>query len=902
MSIPLLATKLYAPPPRPQVVLRSRLIERLNDGLHRKLTLISAPAGFGKTTLVSDWLHDGDDPVGWLSLDEGDNDPTRFLTYLVAALQTVVPQIADAIMPLLQAARSPSPEVVLTALLNQLATRPEKIVLVLDDYHVIESMPVDQALAFLLEYLPPRMHLVIISREDPQLPLARLRVRDQLTELRAADLRFTATEAVEFLNQVMGLNLSPADALALEGRTEGWIAGLQLAALSMTGRANPAQFVREFTGDNRYIVDYLVDEVLQRQPESIKNFLLQTAILDRMNGDLCDAVTRQENSRERLEALERGNFFLVPLDDRRHWYRYHHLFADVLAAHLIAEQPDQVALLHRRASIWYEQNRSMTDAIRHALTAQDFDRAADLIERTAPSMHQTRQESAAFGWFRALPDQVFHNRPVLNILYVGTLLSSGNLKGVETRLRDVEKLLATIEFHEPPNPSMSEIIVSNADEFQRLPGWVAVYRAGYALATGSVPDTIFYARRALDLVTSDDFLQRGAAASLLGLAAWTIGDLETAYRSYTDGMAALQMAENIHDVVGGALALADIRIAQGHLREAMRIYERALALATEHGESEMRGTADMYVGMSDLYREWGDLDAARHQLERSDAQGEHTGFPQNPYRWRVAMARILEAEGDLDGALAQLQDAERVYVGDFYPNVRPVAALKARLWIAQGRLGDALDWSRTQSLSADDDLSYLREFEHVTLARILLAQYQRDGIDHALLSALSLLERLLQAAEAGERTRSVIEILVLQSLANQMRDDAPAALALLERALTLAEPEGYIRLIVDEGAAVAVLLDKAAKQRIAPTYVRQLLKAFGGVEARNSTQGLLDPLSDRERDVLRLLATDLSGPEIARELIVSLNTLRTHTKNIYDKLGVNNRRAAVHRAQALGLL
>ena len=399
MSLPVLTTKLFIPQSRYKVVLRQHLIERLNDGLcrdkdqNRKLTLISAPAGFGKTTLVVVWVRQCETPAAWLSLDEGDNDLTRFLTYLVAALQTIDEHLGDSVVGMLQSPQQPSSDLILTALFNEVANHSGDFILVLDDYHVIDSKAVDDALTFLLEHLPPQMHLVITTREDPNLPLARLRARDQLTELRATDLRFTPAEAAEFLNQVMGLNLSAEEVAALEARTEGWIAGLQLAALSMQGHQDVPGFIQAFAGDNRYIVDYLVEEVLQRQPEPVRNFLLQTSILDRLNGPLCDAVTGQQEGKARLEALERGNFFVVPLDDKRHWYRYHHLFADVLRVHLMAEQPDLVAALHRRASEWYEQNGSAADAIRHALAAEDFERAADLVELAVPAMRRSQTGS-----------------------------------------------------------------------------------------------------------------------------------------------------------------------------------------------------------------------------------------------------------------------------------------------------------------------------------------------------------------------------------------------------------------------------------------------------------------------------------------------------------------------------
>src|SRR5947199_1210717 len=597
MPTPILATKLYLPRLRPNVVSRPRLIERLDEGLHRKLTLIAAPAGFGKTTLVSEWAEGIDRPTAWLSLDEGENDPTRFLAYLVTALQTIAATLGEGVLGVLQASQPPPPEAILTALLNEITTLPDQFVLVLDDYHVIDAKPVDLALTFLVEHLPPQMHLVIATREDPLLPLARLRSRGQLTELRAADLRFTASEAAEFLNSVMGLNLSAADIAALEDRTEGWIAGLQLAALSMRGREDIPEFIRAFAADHRYIVDYLVAEVLTRQPEPVRSFLLQTAILDRLSGSLCDAVTGQEKGNVRLEALEHGNFFVVALDDTRHWYRYHHLFAEVLSAHLLAEQPDQVATLHRRASEWYERHGSAVDAIRHALAAADFSRAADLVELGVLAMLRSRQEATLLDWLKVLPDEVLRCRPVLSVAYAHVLLSSGEREGVEERLRDAEWWLdTTAEMRGLASAPAAAMVVVDEEVFRHLPATIAIARAGLALARGDVPRTVTSARRALDLAPKDDHLTRGAAAGLLGLAYWTSGDLEAAHRSYADGIASLQKAGNISDAIGCSIALADIRIAQGRLREAMNTYERALRLATEQGTHVLRGAADMHVG------------------------------------------------------------------------------------------------------------------------------------------------------------------------------------------------------------------------------------------------------------------------------------------------------------------
>ncbi|MGN6565435.1 MAG: LuxR C-terminal-related transcriptional regulator [Thermomicrobiales bacterium] len=905
MVSPLLATKLYVPRRR-DVVPRPRLRERLDRGAAAALTLVSAPAGFGKTTLLAEWLAATPDrtwAAAWLSLDPHDNQPASFWTYLIAALQNAVPGIGAGALTLLQASQPPPLDTVLITLVNELSAVTHDVVLVLDDYHAIDARDVQEGMAFLLEHLPQRIHLMIASRADPALPLARLRARGELVEIRIADLRFTPDEAAAFLTAVMGLDLTAADVAALETRTEGWIAALQLAALSLRGRDDAAGFIAGFAGDDRYIVDYLVEEVLRRQPDPVRAFLLHTAILDRLSGPLCDVVTGQAGGQATLEALERANLFLVPLDGRRRWYRYHHLFADVLRAHLLDEQPDHVPDLHRRASDWYEQHDLPDEAIRHALAAGDFARAADLVERVGLVMFQGRQQATVLGWLRALPDELLRYRPVLSVWYAHALLAGGVLAGVEDRLRDAERWLNTSATgREGAQPSAAMVVVDEA-ELHRLPGRVAVARAGQALARGDLAATVQHAQQVLALAPEDDQLSRGGAAGFLGLAAWASGDLETAHRTFAAGLAQLQRAGNITDVVGGTLALADIRSAQGRLRAARRTYEGALQLAAEQGTPALRGTADMHVGLAELYCEWGDLDAAVRRLRQAEEQGEHTGFPQHPYRRRVAAARLRAAQGDLGGALALLDEAERRYVGDFYPEVRPIAALKARIWLAQGRLADAVTWAHERDLSPDDDLSYLRELEHLTLARVLLARYTSDRADRSLRDARRLLARLLHAAEVGERAGSVLAILVLQALVHQAQGDLPAALAPLARALALAEPEGYVRIFVDEGSPMTTLLEAAAKHGAARSYVRRLLAA-GGVAADSppTSQNLIEPLSDRELAVLRLLGTDLDGPAIARELLVSLNTMRTHTKNIYGKLGVNNRRAAVRRAEELQLL
>ena len=914
-EIPLLATKLYAPRWRPGLVSRARLVTRLDSGATRGLVLIAAPAGFGKTTLLAEWLAtrpEGERLTAWVSLDQSDNDPTRFWSYVIAALQRLWTGIGASALVALRSPQPPPTEHILASLINELAELAEDTGLVLDDYHVIETRAVHDAVAFLIDHLPPRLHVIIASRADPPLPLARLRARGEAVELRAADLRFTPDEAAAFLNGAMGLALSASDVSALESRTEGWIAGLQLAALSLQGHEDASAFVQTFAGDHRYIVDYLVDEVLRRLPEATHDFLLQTAILDRLHGSLCDAVTGRDDGASRLEALERGNFFVVPLDDRRRWYRYHHLFADVLRAHLGIERPGEVSTLHLRASAWYERNGSPAEAIRHALAAGDAAHAANLIERAVPAHRRERQEMTLLGWLRQLPDDLLSCRPVLSDVYAGVLLQTGELAGVEGRLRDAERWLPSTNGSDDRSGSLpAGTVVVDEEEYRRLPCSILVHRAGLALARGNVHETERYARNALDLVTEDDHLGRGAAAALLGLASWTSGDLAAAYQSFADGMASIRRAGYISDAVGGVIALADIKIAQGQLNRAVDIYEQALRLAAEHGKPLLRGTADMHVGLSELFCERGDLTAAAHCLQRAEDLGEHARFPQYPHRWRVAMAGIRWAEGSLDEALAQLDEAERRYVSDFFPNVRPIAALKARLWIAQGRLDDALGWTRTAGVSWDDYLSYLREYEHITLAMLLVARFRREQSESVASQAIQLLERLLTAAEEGERTGSVIAIRIQQALVYEAQGDIAGALAPLECALVLAEPESYLWGFTGEGVAMTRLLTEMRAQGRMPGYAAKLLGSAPATldDNRSRTrpdaslaQTLPDPLSERELEVLHLIAAGCSNRQIGERLFLALDTVKGHNRRIFGKLGVQRRTEAMVRARELGLL
>jgi LuxR family maltose regulon positive regulatory protein len=670
----------------------------------------------------------------------------------------------------------------------------------------------------------------------------------------------------------------------------------------MQGRDDASAFIAGFAGDDRYIVDYLAEEVLARQRPEVRDFLLETSVLERLTGPLCDAVTGRGGGKATLVALERANLFLVPLDDRREWYRYHHLFADVLRAHLLDERDDDVAELHRRASGWFAANRDASQAIGHALAGGDFDRAAELMELAMPVMRRERRETERARWLRALPDKVVRARPVLALNYIGALAQVSDFGSVGDRLSDLENSVRSADGSWPKRPPPGLIVVDEA-VYRSLPAGVELYRAALALAHGDLDGTVAHAQQSLFLAPADDDATRAAAGALAGLASWTTGDLAGAHAAYTETVEGLARDGSLADVLGCCITLGDIRRTQGRLHDAVRTYQWALELAApEPAGAPLRGTADMHVAIAEILLERDDRLAAAQQLAVSERLGEHNGLPQNPYRSRLVAARLREVEGDLDGALSLLDAADRVYHGDYSPNVRPVPAVRARLRLRRGELGHAQAWAGDRQLSAEDELSYLREYEHTTLARLLLARHRVERDDAALHQAVALLDRLLVAAEDGGRSGSVIELLVLLALAQQSRADVPAALATLQRAVTRAQPEGYVRLFADEGPAMAALLKALAKRSVAPGYVRQLLAATTEGQRRPNPGALVEPLSDRELDVLRLLGTDLDGPEIARELSVSLNTVRTHTKNIYAKLGVTSRRAAVRQAQDLDLL
>ncbi|MFI7064576.1 LuxR C-terminal-related transcriptional regulator [Kribbella sp. NPDC050124] len=883
MSTPVLATKLFPPAKRPEVVARPRLADRLDSTLQpgHRLTLVSAPPGFGKTTLLSEWART-QDRVAWLSLDEGDNAPPRFMAHLAAALSRIG---LDLDVDALNAA---STSAALVAVVNELMRRPDHALLVLDDYHVIEAPEVHEAMTFLLDHAPDHLHLLVATRTDPPFPLPRLRSRGQLTEVRAADLRFAPAEAQEFLNDAMGLRLGDDDVRRLDERTEGWIAGLQLAALSLRGtadRADVAEFIADFTGSHRFVIDYLVDEVLARQSAEVRNFLLRTAVLDRLTGPLCDALTGRTDRGQALTDLDRGNVFLVPLDAERSWYRYHHLFRDVLRARLLAEAPAEVPVLHRAASAWYAEHDLVADAVRHSLAAGDHDRAAYLIEEALPQVRRARQDSLLLEWIRSLPESVVRRSPVLSIASGWSQMLAGDLDGMEHRLDDVEAALAA-----GANDTALAATWADTEDLRTAPATLWVYRAALAQARGDVPATVRHARHALELAGADDHFVRGASAGFLGLAAWAAGDVPEALSTFSEAVRSLHAAGNLVDELDSTVVLGDMWLSAGRPQRARGLYEKALASAS--GPPYPRAFADLHVGLAELDRELNELAGAEEHLETARVLGERGSITENRHRWYVAMAQVHGATGDHAAAKQLLDQAADIYRPGSYPDLRPIPAMRARICIAEGDLDAAAEWAD----GVTDELSYLHEYEHLTHVRLLLA---RDSTG-ALEDALALLQRL-HADAKPTRAGSLLEIGMLQALTLHARGQASEALADLNRALTTApEPDAYVRLFLDEGAPMLALLHDAGSSQydVLRRHARRLLDGVGTPPPAS----LPTTLSERELDVLRLLASELTGPEIARHLFVSLNTLRTHTKRIFTKLDVNTRSAAVRRGRELGLL
>ncbi len=874
----LLPTKLFVPPIRPNWVNRSRLLAKLNPTPTTKLILISAPAGYGKTTLMSACLHALPEVQScWLSLDTDDSDPRQFFRYLTAAVESLV-NVQASLPHLLSAQQLPPAHVLMGAFIRDVMSVSEPFVLVLDDYHAIDSAEIDQSLAFLLDHMPPHMTLAITSRSDPGFPLSRLRARGQLVEFRADDLRFTTDEATQFFQQTMGLTLSADQIDALERRTEGWVAGLQMAALALQGRTIASNgtddFVTHFGGSHRFVLDYLVEEALSQQPPDVRDFLLTTSILDQLNASLCDTVTERSDSQALLERLERDNLFLVPLDDERHRYRYHHLFADVLRAYAKTEQAEQRALAHARAATWFAQKGADTDAIRHALAAEDFSRAAALLEQIRLQTEGVYLLTRWIGWLEQLPTDVVEQRPVLCVGYAWALLEIGRFEPCEAWLQIAARWLAE---------ESAEPIIAVYDEWRTLPAAIAGAYAYLALAHGAVSDAIEHAQSVLAFFEQHADLPQHAywrrvALALLGLTRWMAGDLNGAIKPFAELTISMSHAGNLVDAISTAYTLAEIQMAQGDLNAADATLREMLAIATQNGEPYPVGTSDLYRALAVLAWERGDRDSAEIDLATASRLAQQGGLTNAEHRLYITASYFKRSLGEYAAALAMLDEAERVYMENPVPQIRPIAAIKAQIWMTQGAIDNAAAWAQT--VVAPDDIDYMREFELLTLARFQLLHNPDQRA-----AGWKLMTTIRAAAIAASRLRTHLYTLLLDALAT----DTTAPLA---QALALAEPFGYVQFFVDEGQPLARLL-----ALLPPSPYRNHLLTFFDQPPKSAER-----LSEREREILNAAANGLKNKEIADLLFISVNTVLYHTKNIYGKLGVNKRVQAIAKARELGLL
>lgn len=896
MSTPILATKLYIPQPRPKIVLRPRLIERLNQGLSSGrtpgVTLISAPAGFGKTTLVSEWVAGCDHPVAWLSLDEGDSDVARFLIYLVSALQTIAANIGTGILNALQSPQPPPTESILTALINEITTIPHDFIFVLDDYHIINAQSVDQALTFLLNHLPPQMHLVIATREDPNLPLARLRARGQLTELRAADLRFTPSEAADFLQQAMGLHLLAENVAALETRTEGWIAGLQLAAISMQGHADISSFIQSFTGSHHFVLDYLLEEVLQQQPEKIQTFLLRTSILERLCGPLCDAVLQDRSAcgQETLEYLERSNLFINPLDNERHWYRYHHLFGDLLrqrlrqsAASSTGTENESLAEYHIRASQWYENNDLDLEAFHHAAAANDVERAERLIESKRIPLHFRGTVTPILDWLKSLPKAVLDARPTLWVRSATMSLVIAQTNGVEERLQSAEAALQGREL----NPKTRNLI-----------GEIAAARATLALTRYQAEAILVQSRRALEYLQPDNLPFRITAIWALAFAHYLLGDRAAAARSYAEAISISQVCGDVFSIILAASGLGEVQVLENQLYLAAETYRRVVQLFGDH---PLPNACEAFLGLAQISYQWNDLDAAEQYGQQSLQMARQ--YDRGIDRFvlcELFLARLKLARGDVACAAAMVaQTDQAARQSNFIHRLPEIAAVQGLILIHQGNLADAARLAQT--------------YPHpISQARIYLAQGDPSA-------ALLRLESFREEMDARDWKDERLKGMILQAVVYYTHHEIDKAVQLLGEALALAEPGGFIRVFIDEGAPMAHLLSEAAARQIMPDYIAKLLAAFEtevqlvpvdfqttpGEHAvppiPSTAQPLIEPLSPRELEILQLIARGLSNREISERLFLALDTIKGHNRRIFEKLQVQRRTEAVDRARELDL-
>ena len=911
----LLATKLNVPGLRPDLVPRPRLAQRLEEGRGRGLVLVCAPAGYGKTVLLAEWVRHGRYPMAWLSLDAGDNDPARFWRHTVAALDRGRPGISERIGPLLGPPPPPSFEPLVTALINEVAGQPdadEALLLVLDDYHVISSQRVHESLGFLLEHRPPGLHLALTSRSDPPLALARLRARGQLTELRAAELRFTSGEAAALLQQVaaapgarLDAPLPDAVAAALAARTEGWAAGLQLAGLSLRGQTDVDGFIAAFTGSNRHVLDYLAEEVLERQPDRVREFLLETSVLERLSGELCDTVTGRPGSQALLEQVERAGLFVVPLDEVRGWWRYHHLFADLLRARLQAEQPGRVLALHRNAAAWYAEHGLADDAIRHALAAREMTLAARLVEQHFDEVFYLRGEGATFHrWLSALPAGLVRSRPRLLVAQAFLASHGGRGATVEPLLDAAEHAYAGAA-DEPFEPTVGRA----GSMLVNVPALIALSRAYLAQFRGDAEATAAFASRALAESREGERMLVSVIQWNLAVAEWLGGRLPEAERAFVSTIA-LWRAADLVDEAWGCHDLGQVQRALGCLDAAVLTCQRGLDANTVPGRPQLPVVGTAYVGLAEVAYQRNDLGTALQHVTKGIELCRQLAWPPPLASGLVRLAWIRQATGDPAGALDAIDEAMQAAPGP--PGLlNPVPAQRARLLLAQGDLDGAARWTAERGLTADDQPDYAREPGHLVLARVLLA-HGRPG------QALALLDRLHMTAVAQHRAGSVIEIAALRALALAASGDADRAVDALAAALTLACPQGYVRVFADEGPPMAALLTRlitaqrsggAAAEvplgclaRLQRALAAQDVAPDAGRHSVTAVPGLVEQLTSRELEVLGMLAAGKSNQAIASQLVVTLDTVKKHVSHVLGKLGAANRTEAVTRARELNLI
>jgi len=881
MSEPLLLTKLYIPQPHQKIVLRPRLIERLKEGMQCKLTLVSAPAGFGKTTLVSNWIAGCDRPVAWLALDERDKDPARFLTYLVAALQNVKPGIGRNLQAILQSPQPLQIEYILTLLINEISIIEENFLVILDDYHSIDSPQVDRSLDFLIEHQPIRMHLVITTREDPDLHLARLRGRGQCIELRAADLRFTNSETTKFFNRIMRLNLSEQDIDALETRTEGWIAGLQMAAISMQDLQDTESFIQSFSGSHRYVMDYLLEEVFHRQPENIQTFLQKTSILDRMCGTLCDAILQDPpgSGQSILEYLERVNLFIIPQDNERHWYRYHHLFAELLRQRLqqsvtSGNEQGGVAELHIRASQWYEDHALDVEAFHYAAAANDIERAERIIEGKSIPLHFRGAVTTILDWLTSLPKTVLDARPSLWVRYATLSLVTGQTTGVEETLQAAQAALQGAE---------------SDDKTRDLIGQIAAARATLALSRYQVETMIAQSRCALEYLHPDNLPSRNQALYTLAFAYHLQGDRAAAGRAYTEVLSISQASGNIFYTILAASGLGEVQELENQLYSAAETYRRVLPLFGDHPQPSAE---EAYLGLAHISYEWNDLESAEHHGQQSlQLAQQYDRVIDRFIVSQVFLARLKLARGDVVGAATMLAETEQsARQQNFLLRMPEIAAVQVLVLLRQGNLAMAAQLAQQFELP-------------LSQARVLLAQGEPSA-------ALAVLEPLRQQMEAKGWADELLKVMVLETIALHAHGEKDKAVQLLSDALALAEPGGFIRLFVDEGEVMRLLIEKQSRNRDHPLrdYADKLLAAFtpsdetSESKTNNLRSQIIDPLSQRELEILKLIALGLSNREIGERLFLALDTVKGHNRRIFEKLQVQNRTEAIARARELGLL